>query len=80
MFKSYRRRFWVEIALASASAVLCMITLIWPDWIEAASGWDPDLGRGTMEWLICGGLSLVSATAFAAAGIERRRQPVAASC
>lgn len=34
-----RLLFWVETGLAAITGILCVITPIWPDWIEAVSGW-----------------------------------------
>jgi hypothetical protein len=76
MKKNFRRRFWVETVLASIVGILCVITPIWPDWIEILSGWDPDQHDGSVEWYIAGGLLFVAATMFAAAAIEWRRTPV----
>jgi len=72
-----RRRFWVEVAAASVAGILCVITPVWPDWIEIVSGWDPDQHDGTAEWMIALGLLIVGLTMFAAAATEWRRTPVA---
>jgi hypothetical protein len=45
-------RFWVEVALASITGVLALLTLIWRDWIEIVFGFDPDHHNGSFEWLI----------------------------
>jgi hypothetical protein len=29
-----------------------VLTIVWPDWIEALTGYDPDQHNGTVEWLI----------------------------
>jgi hypothetical protein len=68
-----RGRFWLEIALASVTSFLLLITLLWRDWIELVFGWDPDRRNGSVEWLIVGGLFVVTATMFALASIEWRR-------
>src|SRR5438874_12959741 len=52
------RRFWAETVVAAISGSLCLITLLWPDWIEAASGWDPDQHDGAVEWAIVATLLL----------------------
>lgn len=46
-----RLRFWVETVLASFTAVLCGVTLVWHGWLEAF-GFDPDHGDGSTEWAI----------------------------
>ena len=71
-----RRRFWVEVAAASVAGILCVITPIWPDWIEIVSGWDPDQHDGTVEWMIALGLLIAALAFFAAAASEWRRTPV----
>jgi len=77
MRKKLRRRFWVETVLASVAGVLCVIMPIWPDWIEAISGWDPDQHSGSAEWMIAGGLLIVTATISVVAASEWRRTPIA---
>jgi len=72
-----RRRFWVEVAAASVASILCVITPIWPDWIEIVSGWDPDQHDGTVEWMIALGFLIAALAFFAAAAGEWRRTPVA---
>jgi hypothetical protein len=47
-----RWRFWAEISLASASALLVVLTVAWPEWIEEVFGVDPDGGNGSLEWAI----------------------------
>jgi heme/copper-type cytochrome/quinol oxidase subunit 3 len=65
--------FWAEAALAVAAAALFVVTEIWPDWIEAAFGVDPDHGDGALEWIILVALVLVASTTFALARHELRR-------
>jgi hypothetical protein len=38
--------------LAGFCGGLAVLTIIWPDWIEALTGYDPDQHNGTVEWLI----------------------------
>src|SRR6266540_4097970 len=52
MTRKPRTRFWTETALAAFTAVLCLLTLVWPAWIEAVSGVDPDGGNGALEWAL----------------------------
>jgi hypothetical protein len=79
MRRNFRRLFWVEIGLATITGLLALITPIFPDWIEAVSGWDPDQHDGSVEWLITGGLFFVTVVIGAASAIEWRRNPAAAS-
>jgi hypothetical protein len=65
--------------LAAIAGLLALITPIFPDWIEAVSGWDPDQHNGSVEWLIIGGLVLVAAALVAVATLEWRRSPGVAS-
>ncbi|WP_020658679.1 hypothetical protein [Amycolatopsis benzoatilytica] len=41
----------VEAALAALSAVVLVLTLAVPDWIERTVGVSPDAGSGETEWL-----------------------------
>ncbi len=62
-------KFWLESGLAAASGVLCIVTLIRADWIEAVLHVDPDQGSGALEWLIVAGLL---ALALVSGGLARR--------
>lgn len=67
MARTLRVRFWCEVTLASASALLTLLMLVWPDWIEAVLGIDPDHHSGAVEWMavaVC--LALAAACSFAA--------------
>jgi hypothetical protein len=58
-----RVRFWVESVLASVTALLTGVTLVWHEWIEAF-GVDPDHGDGSWEWasvLVLAGVTVVPA-------------------
>jgi hypothetical protein len=70
-------RFWLEAALASLAGTLAASTLLWRDWLEALTGFDPDRGNGSVEWAIVAGLLLACAGAAVAARREWRR-PAAA--
>ncbi len=48
------RRLRLEICLAALSAVLFLVTIAWPEWIEEVFGVDPDHGDGSLELLILG--------------------------
>jgi hypothetical protein len=51
-----RRRFWVEAAVGGLSAVLLVLTIFVPDWIEATLRVDPDQHSGSLEWAISAAL------------------------
>jgi hypothetical protein len=72
MPRRLRRRYWLELFLAVVSAVLLVLTLARPDWIEV-SGWDPDRHGGEAEWFAVAGLAVASATLSALARLEWRR-------
>jgi hypothetical protein len=50
----------LETAIAACAGILGVITIIWHDWIEALTGWDPDHHNGTFEWLIVAALLAVA--------------------
>jgi hypothetical protein len=77
--RQLRPRFWITLSLATITGLLCLITLIWPDWIEAISGWDPDQHGGLVEWIVVGWLTWITATGYMLAWIEWRRSPVLVS-
>jgi uncharacterized membrane protein len=79
MRRNFRRLFWVEIGLAVTTGLLALITPIFPDWIEFASGWDLDQHGGSVEWMIVVGLFVVTIVMAALAAIEWRRTPATAS-
>jgi hypothetical protein len=63
----------VEVALASMTAALLLLTLVSREWIEVLFGVDPDGGDGSLEWALVGAL-LVSTVVFTAlARLEWRR-------
>jgi len=68
-----RTRFWIESALAGASAFLFALTLVWKDWIEAIFGVDPDHSSGSLEWAIVAALLVVTLVATLLARAERKR-------
>jgi hypothetical protein len=69
-------RFRVETALAALTGALSASTLLWRDWLEVW-GVDPDHHDGTVEWLIVGGLFVVSAALTLAARRDWRRAALA---
>ena len=46
------RRVRIESTLACVSAALFVATLIYPEWIEALTGLEPDAGSGALELLV----------------------------
>jgi hypothetical protein len=76
MKKDVGPRFWVEIALASLTAVLFLVTLLWRDWIELVFGAYPDGGSGQLEWAVVGGLLLATLLLAALARASWRRAVV----
>jgi ABC-type thiamin/hydroxymethylpyrimidine transport system permease subunit len=49
-----RTRLRIEVVLAVISAALCVLTLVFPEWIEELTGLEPDAGSGALEWIIAG--------------------------
>ena len=68
-----RTRFWVEAGLASVTGALAVLTVSWRDWIEAATGLDPDRHGGSLEWAIVVGLATICVTLSGLARTEWRR-------
>jgi hypothetical protein len=71
-------RFWLESALATVSALVLVVTLVWREWIELVFRVDPDGGSGAAEWLVVVVLGAVSAVSALAARVEWRRLGAAA--
>lgn len=46
--------------VAVVAAALCLLTIVWPDWIEGLFGWDPDHHSGWVEWVIVAGLLVMA--------------------
>jgi hypothetical protein len=73
MKNGLRTRFWPEIILGIMTAALFVYTLVQRDWIENAFHVDPDQHSGALEWLIVGGLLVVTLAFFSLARYEWRR-------
>ncbi len=65
-------RFGVEAALALLAGCLGILTILWHDWIEALTGWDPDHHNGSAEWAIVAALLTAAAVLTALARREWR--------
>lgn len=74
MFIDRRARQFNEISLAAVSAVLLLVTLVSPEWIELLFHVRPDQGSGSLEWIIVFFLFLATLTFSAMAGVEWRKQ------
>jgi hypothetical protein len=59
----------VETVLAMILAVLAVVTLFWPRWIESLTGLELDAGSGGAEW----GIVVLFAVLALAAGLLARR-------
>jgi hypothetical protein len=70
-----RTRFWVEATLGTMTAVFFILTIVWEDWVEIVSGWEPDNHSGELEWFIAGGF-LVATVIFALAARHERRRHI----
>jgi hypothetical protein len=70
MRSTVRGRFWFEAGLASLAGLLAVLTVAWPDWIEALYGFDPDHHSGSLEWAIVVALAFVALACGLAARSE----------
>jgi hypothetical protein len=73
MESTFRARFWLEGVLASMCGLLALLTLMWRDWIEAFTGFDPDHHSGALEWAILAVLLVLFVVSTRAARVEWRR-------
>ena len=65
--------FWIEVALATFSAGLAILTVITREWIEVLFGVDPGQGSGALEWAIVAALFITSIVLALVARWERKR-------
>jgi hypothetical protein len=63
------RRARIEVALAVILGAATILTAIWPDWIEGLTGFDPDHGNGSAEWLI---VAVLAVATLIVAALARR--------
>jgi hypothetical protein len=73
MDRQLRRRFRVEAGLSDASVALFVLTLAFPEWIEALTGLEPDAGSGSLELAIAGAFLLLAITSGLLARRDHRR-------
>jgi hypothetical protein len=62
-----KARLWAELVAAAITAGLGTLTAVFPTWIEAIFGVDPDHGSGALEWAIVGACFVVCALSLLAA-------------
>jgi hypothetical protein len=55
-----KARAWLETVLAVVGLSLCLLTLVWKEWIEFLFGLDPDRHSGALELLVAGALLVAS--------------------
>jgi hypothetical protein len=72
MRKALRFRSWLETGMASVTAILSVVTLIWRNWIELVFNVELDAGTGSLEWLIVGVLFIATLALSALARNEWR--------
>lgn len=70
-------RFWIAVTVALLGGGLASLTVVWRDWIEALTGFDPDRGSGAVEWAVVVALLMPAAVAVLVARAEWRRFSVA---
>ena len=63
---------------AASVAVLALVTVVWPDWIEIMTDSAPDGGSGALERAAVGVLAAVAILLALVARAEWRRAAVAA--
>ena len=72
-------RIRLEVILGVTAGLVSVVTLLWPDWIEAVTGASPDGGDGTLEWVVVGACALVSGALLVLARTELRHARAAAA-
>lgn len=72
MRKSSRARAWLATVSAVVGLGLCLLTLVWSEWIELLFGVDPDRHRGGLELLMAGAFLVSSVVLGRLAGRDWR--------
>jgi hypothetical protein len=68
-----RRRMRIEAVFAGVSAALFALTLVFPTWIEALTGLEPDADSGALEFLLAGAFLLLAIGSGVLARRDHRR-------
>lgn len=63
----------IQTGIAAVAAVLGLLTMIVPEWIEVITGLEPDGGSGELEFVTAGPFLLIAAVSGIAALRTRRR-------
>jgi ABC-type uncharacterized transport system permease subunit len=71
--------FWAESILACITGFLAALTAVWPDWIEAVTGFQPDKHNGSFEWMLVVGCGLAAVLLANLARHEWREAAIAHS-
>ncbi len=66
-------RFWIECVVFIIAAGMCVLTLVWPDWIEGIFGVDPDAHSGGLEVAVTVATVVIAALLATMARTEWRR-------
>ena len=77
MRKRLSPTFWAESVLACITGFLAVLTAVWPDWIEAVSGFQPDKHDGSFEWMLVVGSALIAVVLASLARREWRGAAIA---
>jgi len=78
MRRGSKARAWLATTFAIVGLGLCLLTLVWSEWIELLFGIDPDRGSGALELLIAGAFLVASVLLARRARLEwlvLRREP-----
>jgi hypothetical protein len=73
MDKSKSMLFWAEAVTSLVCLALAVLSIAWPDWIEALTGLAPDQGDGSAEWGLVLAFGAVAAVSAMLARLEWRR-------
>jgi hypothetical protein len=73
MERRLRRRLRIEAVLAGVSAILFILTLVFPEWIEVITGLEPDAGSGALELVVAGAFLVGAMVSAVLARRDQRR-------